>query len=257
LANTRSFPRLVALLLEESDLSDGRWENLARADGFRLRVLRAVGCPLSPGAGAALSAAPWADSLRILDLSGSWLSSPDVYAIVKCRKFGQLQHLNLAHTTLSPRSLAALAANPALRGLRALDIQGAIYSRQQNRALTSQHFEQFLASIEWPELRQLDLSQRPVGPKAARHLLHPKFSSLRRLGLNNCQLTEAVVKKLLTAPTLNNLIGLGLAHNRLSRSLELLVNRSVLPRLSACSLLGNSLPRPLARKLRRRPGVYV
>lgn len=256
-ANTRSFPRLAALLLHESDLSGGRWENLARAEGFTLRVLQAVDCPLSLGAGVALTAAPWAAALRILNLAGSWLSSPDVYTLVKCRKFGQLRHLHLAQATLSPRSLAALAANPALRGLRLLDIHGTPHSQQLNRALTPQHFDQFLASVEWPELRHLDLSSRPVGPKAARHLIHPKFSSLRRLGLNNCQLTEAAVKKLLTAPSLSQLIELGLRDNRLSQSLELLTDRAVLPRLSACSLAGNSLPRPLARKLRRRPGVYV
>ncbi|MCS6865742.1 MAG: TIGR02996 domain-containing protein [Gemmataceae bacterium] len=256
-ASTRSFPRLAVLHLDESDLSEGRWENLTRADGFTLRVLQAVDCPLSPGAGTALTAAPWASSLRILNLSGSWLSSPDVYAIVKCRKFGQLRHLNLAYAAFSPRSLAALAANPALRDLCSLNIQGSRYTPQPNRGLTARHLEAFLARVDWPQLRRLELSHRPVGPKAVEHLTHPKFMSLRRLGLNNCRLTEAAAKKLLTAATLSQLIELGLRENRLAKSLELLADRSVLPRLSACSLLGNALSRPLARKLRRRPGLYV
>jgi hypothetical protein len=108
-----------------------------------------------------------------------------------------------------------------------------------------------------PELRHLELSGRPVGPRAARRLADPKFGSLTRLGLADCRLTDAAFAALVGAPALANLIQLELDGNELATAPERLADRSVLPRLASCSLAGNPLPPTVTRKLRRRPGVRV
>jgi uncharacterized protein (TIGR02996 family) len=254
-AATRSFPALARLQLDEGDMSGGRVAALAAAAGFDLRVLGLFACGCRPGrTGAALAAAPWAASLRALDLSVNALTAADVKALAGCKKFRQLRHLNLSDNELGPTALAALAANPALGGLRALDVSG---RGTNNRGLAPAHLDRFLAKLDMPDLRHLNLSGRPLGPKAARRLTDPKFASLTRLGLRGCRVTDPAAAALLAAPALGNLVQLDLGDNRLSRAPEALADRSVLPRLASCALDGAALPAPLARKLRRRPGVRV
>ena len=125
------------------------------------------------------------------------------------------------------------------------------------RDLKPAHLDRFLAKLNMPDLRHLDLSGRPVGATAVRRLTDPKFSSLTRLRLNDCKLTNASVKSLLASSTLCNLIQLDLESNRLNGGVEQLADRAVLPHLASCSLSANLFPAPLARKLRRRAGVRV
>ena len=253
-ANGRSLPALASLQLEGGDMSGNRIELLAAADGFELRVLGLAGSGCRVGhTGAALAAAPWAGALRVLDLQVNSLDPADVKAVAAGKKFAELRHLNLADAALNPAALAALAANPALRGLRALNLSG---HPHHSRGLTPTHFDRFLAKLDMPDLRHLDLSGRPVGPRAARRLTDPKFASLTRLGLKGCKLTDPAVAALVAAPALRDLIELDLRDNRLSAP-EALADRSVLPRLASCSLADNPLPAPAVRKLRRRPGVRV
>lgn len=252
-ARSDSFPALAQLQLEGGTLCGGRAEALASAAGFELRVLGAGECGAGPGVGAAVAAAPWAESLRVLDLGANWLAPRDVKAVA-AGPFGALRHLNLSHNTFSPTGLAALAANPALAGLRSLELAG---WPVEGPRLGPGHFDRFLARLDMPDLRHLDLTGRPVGPKAARRLADPKFASLTRLGLRNCRLTGPAVRALLESPSLRGLIQLDLGDNGLTRGPELLTDPSVLPRLASCSLDGNALPTAVARRLRRRPGVRV
>ncbi len=253
-AKARTFPALAKLHLGEGDLSHGEFAALAGATGFDLRVLSLHECGLLPGAGAALASAPWAGSLRLLDLSHNALPTADVRAVAGCPRFGELRRLNLADNVIGPTGLSALAANPALRGLRMLNLAG---RPAYNRGLTPTNFDRFLSKLDLPDLRHLDLSGRPVGPRAARRLTDPKFGSLTRLGLGDCRLTDPAVTALLRAPALANLIQLELDENRLETAPELLADRTVLPRLASCTLAGNAIPPPVARKLRRRPGVRL
>jgi Leucine-rich repeat (LRR) protein len=251
--NTRTFPKLTRLELEESDMG---WHmiSLLQATGFKLSVLNAPRCGVGLGAGAELAASPWAKSLRILNLSTNAIDPSDVKAITSCKRFTELRHLDLSYNGISPTGLSSLSANPALRELRSLNLAG---RPSDNGGLASAHFDRFLSKLDMPELRHLDLSGRPLGPKAARKLADPKFASLTRLGLQGCKLTDPAVAALVASPALANLIQLGLNDNRLSTGLEKLTDRSVLPRLASCTLGGNSIPPALARKLRRRPGVRI
>jgi uncharacterized protein (TIGR02996 family) len=250
----RNFPALTRLQVNEGDLSGSRFAALAGATGFNLSVLTVRHCGTGPGTGAALAAAPWADSLRVLDLGYNNLEPADVKALAECKKFGALRHLDLSYNALGPTGLVALRKNPALRELRALNLAG---RPVDNHNLAPAHFERFLSNLDMPDLRHLDLSGRPVGPRAARKLTDPKFASLTRLGLNTCRLTDAAVAALVTAPALRNLISLELRDNRLATGPDSLTDRSALPRLASCSLNDNALPAPAIRKLRRRPGVRV
>jgi uncharacterized protein (TIGR02996 family) len=253
-ARSRNLPALTRLRAEEGDLSGERLAALAGADGFTLSVLSAGRCGAGPGTGAALAAAPWAGALRILDLGLNGLESADVKALLECKRFAALRHLDLSYNPLAPTGLAALSANPALRGLRALNIAG---RPGDSPGLAPTHFDRFLARFDAPELRFLDLSGRPVGPRAVRRLTDPKFSALTRLGLRGCKLTDPAVAALVAAPALRNLIQLLLNDNRLADGPQPLADRSVLPRLAACSLTADTIPAPVLRKLRRRRGVRV
>jgi uncharacterized protein (TIGR02996 family) len=251
-AKARNFPALARLRANGTDLSGERLLALAGASGFALAVLNLCECGTGPGTGAALAAAPWAGELRILDLGYNGLEPDDVKALAECKKFGALRHLGLLNNALAPTGLAALSANPALRGLRALNLAG---RSGDCHGLTPTHFDRFLARLDAPDLRHLDLSGRPVGPKAARRLTDPKFAGLTRLGLRGCKLTDPAVSALIAAPTLRNLIQLDLTDNRLTTGPEPLANRAILPQLASCSLTANAIPAPVVRKLRRRPGV--
>ena len=114
-AKTRAFPALARLTLQGTDMSGGRLESLAAADGFALRVLNLHQCGCGAGTGAALVAAPWARALRALNLSFNSLKVTDVKALAACPAFGELRHLDLAHNALGATALTALAANPVLR----------------------------------------------------------------------------------------------------------------------------------------------
>ncbi|MCI0702163.1 MAG: TIGR02996 domain-containing protein [Planctomycetia bacterium] len=255
-ARSRSFPALTRLNLSWGNMSEGRLTALASANGFTLRALDLTGCAIgSRGSISALTTAPWAGSLRMLDLSYNMLNASEVKAIASCRKFTELKHLSLAHNPFGPPTLAAITANPALRGLRSLRLEGR--SRYDNRGLTPGHFEKFLAKLDMPDLRHLDLSERPVGARAVRLLTDPRFSSLTRLGLRYCKLSDSAVAALIASPTLRNLIELDLRDNKLATGPERLADRSVLPCLASCSLQLNEIDNAIARKLRRRPGVFL
>jgi uncharacterized protein (TIGR02996 family) len=253
-AAARNLPALTRLRIEKGDLSGGRMAALAGAAGFRLSVLSARRCGSGPGTGAALAAAPWAGALRVLELGYNGLEPTDVKALAECKTFGALRHLDLSCNALGPTGLAALATNPALRGLRALNLAG---RSGDSPGLAPTHFDRFLTKLDAPDLRHLDLSGRPVGPKAARKLTDLKFAALARLGLRGCRLTDPAVTALLGAPALRNLVQLDLNNNRLTTGTERLADRSVLPRLASCSLTASAIPAPVVRKLRRRPGVRV
>jgi len=251
-ASTRTFPALARLELDNGYMGESRIESLAAADGFNLRVLTLPGSGCR--AGAALTTASWAGSLRVLNLGSNLITPTDMKAITSCKKFHELRHLNLSNLALNAVALRAIASNPALGGLRMLNLSG---RRSSSSRLTPTDFDKFLSRLDMPDLRHLDLSGRPVGPRAMRRLTEPKFASLTRLFVNGCKLSNTAIKSLIASPTLRNLIQLELSNNKLSTGVEPLTDRSILPQLASCSLSGNAIPAPLARKLRRRPGVRM
>jgi hypothetical protein len=181
------------------------------------------------------------------------LGSSGVKAFAASRELTNLRHLDLGYNSFGVSGLRALARNPALSGLLYLGLG----DRHSTRTpLTAEHLREFLATVHMPNLRHLSLARCPLGA-AARLMAGDKFGSLTRLDLNGCGLTEASVAAILTAPSLQNLVELQLANNKLTDGAAPLADRATLPRLARCSLHGNGIPEPLRKKLAKRRGVEV
>lgn len=252
-AQSQSFPALRQLNLPRSDLSNGRFAALAEAPHLSLAALDLTACAIGDAGAEALVAAPWAESLLRLDLRHNDLGPSGAARIAGCSRLTRLRHLDLSYSRPGIRGLMTLAANPALRGLTALHLNS---YPEHNRGLTTDHLQRFLARLELPHLRHLSLSGRPLGP-AVQELTAPRFATLTRLELADCQLTNADIQMLLSAPPLQNLIELDLTNNRLTTGLKPLTQSGTLPQLARCLLSGRHLPASLARRLKRRPGVMV
>ena len=247
---TKALPALAALRIEDGYVGPGA-EHIAAARGFALRDLALVRCMPGNRVGAALAASPWVGKLRRLTLDWCGLEPRGAHALLNCRAFGPLRHLSLNTNDIGPSGLAALAANPTLRGLRSLHL-GTFHRRAE---LGPSHFEALLTKLDAPDLRHLDLHGRRIGPRAARKLADPKFAVLTRLDLRECNLSDRALAVLASAPNLSELIELKLDKNAIGAGAEVLANRTAFPRLAACSLEGNPVPPAVARKLRRRAGV--
>jgi uncharacterized protein (TIGR02996 family) len=256
-ARSGTFP-LLARLVNNTDMSRGRAEALAATDHIRLSHLDMTGSAIGNDGAEALAAAPWLDSLVSLSLSSNRLGPAGVAAIAQSRRLAQLRVLRLGYNAIGGVGLRKIAANPALRGLITLGLGNyGNASAKANHQLTASDFAAFLAELDIPNLRYLDLSGRPVGPRAVQFLTRESFGNLTRLDLSECKLTDTAVSALLTAPTLQNLIELDVSKNGLKDGLSPFTDRRCLPRLAVARVSGNRLSRELERKLARRPGVYL
>jgi uncharacterized protein (TIGR02996 family) len=250
---SESFPSLAHLDLTDCTLPTEQVALFARGR-WRLRHLRLgrnevrrVGCE-------AIAAAPFASSLRVLDLRGSEVSSGGVQALADSSALGGLKHLDLAENPIGPGGLAALSESPPLRGLRALDLAQLNSSRGP---IAARDVSAFLSTLELPELRHLILDLLPVGVRGARSIAtRSAFANLTRLGLSGCAIGEAGARAITRSKTLRNLVVLDLSANKLGRGAARLASRKVLPRLAHCRL-GVGVPKSTAARLRRRPGVRV
>jgi uncharacterized protein (TIGR02996 family) len=251
-ARSKTFPALTRLDLSRANLSEGRAAVLFAAPWLRLAYLDLDTCAIWNDGAAALANAPWIGSLRYLLLGTNGLDPSGAAAIAGCRKLTRLMHLDLSNNTLGIRGLRALAGNPALRGLISLKLAD---DTDGNPRLTPGNFHEFLTKLNMPSLRHLSLADQPVGPKAARLLTSEKFRNLTRLNLSRCQLSNAAVSALLTAPALQNMIELNLDGNGLHEGLRPLVDRNTMPRLSVCSVTFNRIGADLRKALKRRPVV--
>jgi uncharacterized protein (TIGR02996 family) len=254
-ASSTTFPRLAEFVSRETDMSAGRMAALASARGFRPCVLDLNLCGMGDDAAEAMARAPWISSLRSLSMSRNLLTSRGVAAIAGCESLGNLQSLDLSANTIGVRGLHALSNNPCLRGLRTLVLHAT--DRFFTRSFTVKHFSEFLTNLDLPHLRRLDLSGHPLGTEASRLLAGEKYRNLARLELAGCKLTDAVARDLLQATSLQNLLELNLAGNRLGEGIKPLLERDVMPNLSRCNLERNPIPPAIAFRLSRRPGMML
>jgi hypothetical protein len=252
-ARSKTFPRL-AQLVNHTEMADRQAIALASATGFRLAMLDLSTCSIGNDGAEALARASWLGSLRRLDLAYNRLGAPGFTAIAGSRRLAGAKYLNLSYNTPWPRGLKALGANPSLRGLTTLLLKG---WKDHNRGLTPKNLHHFLTTLDMPNLRHLNLSGRPLGPRAARLLMRGRFASLTRLGLDQCGLSDAATAALVSAPSLQGLIEFDAANNGLKAGAKPLVDRGVMPQLAAANFSANRISPDLVRKLRRRPGITV
>ena len=225
---------------------------LAGATGLRLSVLNLGLCAIGNDGAEALAGAPWLDSLRWLGLSFNRLTASGFAAIAGSRRLAGLKYLDLSFNAPGIRGLRTLAANPALCGLTTLRLQA---SPDRVAGLTPALVYEFLATLNAPNLRRLDLSNLPFGAMGAKALAAEKFANLKRLHLAHCKLTDTAMSWLLASPTLQDVVELDVSQNEIRSGVTPLTDRRVLPRLSAANFSGNRITSELTRKLNRRPGI--
>lgn len=243
-------------LVNSTDMSQGGMEALAAADRFQLTHLEMSGNAIRNAGAEALADARWLDTLRWLQLTSQLFGPAGVAALTRSRRLANLRFLNIAGNGIGRIGLRAIATNPALRGVTTLLLRHNAYM-EFDHDLTASDYARFLAKLDMPNLRHLDLSGRSLGPQAARLLAHEKFHSLTRLNLSECKLTDPAASELLAAHALQNLVQLDLRNNGLRTGVALLTDRGVMPRLSNAMLTGNAVSAELIRKLRRRPGIHT
>jgi uncharacterized protein (TIGR02996 family) len=254
-AQSHAFPQLKRLELNNSDLSGGQIAALANANGFRLASINLTACAIGHEGVQTLLSEPWVDSLRSINLYYNLISWESISALAECKGLCGLQHLNLTGNPIGASGLQAIAASPYLRNLRSLVLENCAAGNRDR--ITPGDLLEFLTRLELPHLRRLDLSNSPLGARAASLLTAEKFSKLTRLKLNQCKLTATAAAELIEAPALQNLVELSLANNGLSAGIGRLTDHSLLPRLSSCDLRNNPIPDELTKKLLRRPGLML
>jgi len=253
-ARSKSFPALAEINLSRTDLSGEGFAALVSANWFRPIALNLSACAIGNEGAFELARSNWVEALDRLDLRHNSLGAVAATAIGRCARFSRLKHLDLGYNAIGASTLQAIAANPALRNLTALELYCHF---GESRGLEPDHFREFFDKLNMPYLRHLNLSGRPVGARAARLLANEKFHLLRRLDLSGCGLNDAAVSRLLAAPSLKNLIELEVGQNGLKTGVSLLTDRGVLPRLSKCNLQGSPLNGELKARLTRRPGITM
>jgi hypothetical protein len=234
-------------------MSDGQMAALAAA-GLRLTWLDLGACSIGDDGVRSIADAAWAESLRILHLGSNQISPSGLAALTSCHKLASLQELDLSGNYLiDGPALVALAQSPTLANLVSLAFDGFSQEPFPDPVL----LQEFLQTLNMPKLRALGLSMLRIGDRAAGCLSDQKFQSLTHLNLNNGELNDDVVSKLLVAPSLQNLMVLSLEGNNIKTGVEPLLDRRTLPQLATCLLAQNPIPPDLCRKLARRPGVIV
>ena len=252
-ARSKTFPQLAGLNLHGTDMSSGQMAGLASTNELRLTTLNLNSCAIGSDGVQALVEAPWTGTLRSLDLSNNLLNPTAIATLTRCERLAELQSLSLNGNPIDVSDLKAIAGSQFFHNLRVLWLGNCAEPTKTQPS----HYYEFLKELDLPHLRHLDLSDMPIGAKAARLLAGEKFHTLTRLGLANCKLTDAAIADLINSPSLQNLIELRLDRNNLKVGVAPLTDRRVMPRLSSCNLEGNPIAPELCRKLARRPGVTV
>lgn len=252
-AACRSFPALSHLYLDQTHFSSEHIALLMRGR-WPLRHLRIFKSDVRRMGVEALVRAPFAPSLRVLELRGCELMAGAVQELASSESLAGLRHLNLNENPIGPGGLAAIAASKTLSGLRSLGLAETNTARQP---IAARDVCRFLSSLRMPELRHLALSRLPVGARGARVVAtSPTLANLTRLHLENCTLGESGTKHLVGSTTLSNLVVLEMFGNKTGRGAGKLLNPQVLPRLGKCSL-GTGIPKRTATRLRRRPAIVI
>ncbi len=253
-AASGAFPRLARLELDNTRLAPEMVAGLARGT-WPLRHLKLHRVAVRRVGAEALAAAPFAETLRVLELPGCDVTAGGVQALAASAALAGLKRLDLSANPIGPGGLAALARSRPLGGLRGLNLSDCNGTKAPLDAAALLHF---LTALECPELRHLELDRMPVGVRGARALAAgAPFTNLTRLGLAECGLRENGARALVGSSALDRLTVLDVPDNAAGKGVSRLADPTVFPRLGRCNLSRNRIPKwPLAR-LRKRPGVQV
>jgi uncharacterized protein (TIGR02996 family) len=253
-AASKSFPRLAELDFASTPLTTDQIAILGRGM-WPLRRLMFWQMPVRKAGAEAIARAPFAETLRVLELPECQITVTGVQALAASPALSGLRHLDLHFNPVGVNGLRAIAQSEHLRGLRKLSLA---HCNSSKATLDAATLLNFLSALEMPELRHLNLDSLPVGIRGARVLASgPSFANLTRLDLADCWLREKGAEAIVESATLHNLSVLDLANNSVSKSASKLANPKVFPRLARANLIGNRIPAWALGRLRKRPGVRV
>jgi uncharacterized protein (TIGR02996 family) len=249
-----AFPRLARLELGDMPLTPALVELFAGGQ-WPLRHLKVAYTAVQKAGAEALADAPFADTLRVLDLRDCRITAGGIQALAASERLAQLRHLNLSLNPLGAGGLFALARSAQLRGLRGLALDGCGTAKVPLDAAT---VVSFLSALEMPELRYLKLDNLPVCLRGARVLAAgATFAHLTRLSLNECRLGEKGARAIVESPVFADLATLEMRANSAGPGASKLANPKVFPRLGRADLRQNRIPKGPSARLRKRAGIKV
>jgi len=254
-AASDSFPQLAHLAIDSTERLSPELITLLARGSWPLRHLRIQGIAVRKAGAEALANAPFAETLRVLELDDCEITAGGVAALAASEKLAGLKHLALLNNPVGPSGLTAIASSPYLRGLRSLNLSTAHNAKVP---LDARSVQNFLGALEMPDLRHLDLNKLPVGIRGARTIAEgASFANLTLLHLDECGIGEKGAKAIVESATLGNLVTLNLNANGTGKSVSRLGDPKVLPRLAECNLYRNRLPKGAVGRLRKRPGILI
>jgi hypothetical protein len=163
----------------------------------RLVQLKTFGSDLKTKGFLALLRAKWFERLRILDVGDSELGDKAVLALAKHPVAQSLRDLRFTPNALTKSGLMAFTQPGAFPELLRLDM--AASERKAN--VTNADVTEFLATLNLPKLRELNLGRLPVGENGAKAIAaNPAFARLAKLYLVGCQISEDGAKILAESP---------------------------------------------------------
>jgi uncharacterized protein (TIGR02996 family) len=278
-AGVQGFARLPDLhTLELRGLGAGGLAAFSKAGQFRALGKLSLDAQLR-GEGAVALGQAVMPKLAVLDLTHSGLRNDDVTALSRSGLFANLCSLSLRTNEIGDKGVAAIAGSPAAgtlrvlslgdnnfgkRGLAAIAKAGAFPSLTNldlrsslKRKASAEDVTQFLAQLNLPRLRYLDLQGWPLGDEGAKTLAaNPAFTNLVGLNLGCCRIGPEGAAALFASQHLQRLVKLELSFDPMGRAPEALLNRAVMPSLREC-WLSSDVPKDLKKQIETIRGTLV
>jgi uncharacterized protein (TIGR02996 family) len=244
--------RSLARLLYEGPLDRASAKALARGRFPKLSVFVADRRELKNEAFGDLMRADWFAQLRVLDLADNDIGDKGIAALAGHPVARSLRILRLGDNAFGKSGLSTIAEAGTFPELTTLDL-GSYLERKGTPAELSR----FVAGLQIPRLRHLNLRGWPLGDLGAKALAaNGALAGLTRLDLSSCKIGDAGAKVLLASPHLQNLVELQMNSNSIKTGADALADPRVMPRLGVLWLSGNKIPSKSAARIKRE-GLYA
>ena len=240
LARSR-LPRLHTLNLTGNQIDAPTCSALIRSEGFPKLKSLVFTSSVSPASVTAREfAAGNRHELTELFWDYSGLLDDGVRALSDCPALHSLRVLSLVYNGITSLGVGHLANSPTFENLRWLNLAAHIFPEEalrwifdgrwrklallnvaRGRARASpDELRPIIASLDLPELRDLNLSGWPIGARGAKELSRRDcLRGLRALHLRNCEIRDTGAAALVESPTLEALELLDLRGNPITKGL--------------------------------------
>lgn len=264
LARAGEFPALKRLFIHHAKLTGKHREAFCQLKAPQLLELWLRSSAAMTADIRALAAAPFFDGLRVLTFDGTQIDEKGLEAVAASRCAPELRILRISGGGDLTGGFRSLASTPLTRPgafpeLTTLELK---YPYAQN---VSRDTAELLKRLATPKLRHLTLAHCDLDDECAEVLGScPALSNLTRLVLDQVTLTTKAAKKLLHSPNLQRLVELriepcdGEDRARLGKAVDVLLDQTVLPRLSGGWLSTSGVAKKTIERLQTaRPGLVI